>query len=270
MIVMSTQLLGFSIGGITRRLLVEPPSMIWPNNLVSCALFNTLHSQDYAGIGRHAGVSRGRFFFYFLLASAAWYFLPGYLFQALSYFSWVCWIAPNNIPVNQMFGYQSGMGMSIITFDWAQISYTTSPLATPWWVEANVGAGFVFFFWFLTPLLHFTNVWEGTYVPILSRQSYDHFGQTYNVSQILNEDTSFNKELYEAYSPIYLSTTFAVGYGLSFASITATLTHAFLYFRNQIWVQSRRSATEQADVHARLMAKYAQVPDWWYAVLFGE
>jgi hypothetical protein len=29
-----------------------------------------------------------------------WYFLPGYLFQALSYFNWVCWIAPDNIPLN--------------------------------------------------------------------------------------------------------------------------------------------------------------------------
>ncbi|CAE6422335.1 unnamed protein product, partial [Rhizoctonia solani] len=34
MIVMSTQLIGFSIGGIARRFLVAPPSMIWPANLV--------------------------------------------------------------------------------------------------------------------------------------------------------------------------------------------------------------------------------------------
>jgi OPT family oligopeptide transporter len=238
---------------------------------VTCALFNTLHVQHYAGIGGRAGIPRERFFLYCFLGSTIWYFFPGYLFQALSYFSWVCWIAPNNIPVNQMFGYQSGMGMSLITFDWTQITaFTDSPLATPWWVEANIAAGFVFFFWFLTPLLHFTNVWEGTYMPILSRKSYDRFGQTYNVSRILNEDTTFNEELYEAYSPLYLSTTFAVAYGLSFAGIAATFTHAFLYFRKQIWIQSRRSVTEQFDVHARLMSKYPQVPDWWYAVLFGE
>ncbi|CAE6458373.1 unnamed protein product, partial [Rhizoctonia solani] len=40
MVVMSTQLIGFSIGGIARRFLVAPPSMIWPANLVYCALFN--------------------------------------------------------------------------------------------------------------------------------------------------------------------------------------------------------------------------------------
>ena len=47
---------------------------------------------------------------------------------ALSYFNWVCWIAPNNIVVNQLFGYTSGLGMSLITFDWAQIAYIGSPL----------------------------------------------------------------------------------------------------------------------------------------------
>jgi OPT family small oligopeptide transporter len=268
MVVMSTQLIGFSIGGIARRFLVNPPSMIWPANLVTCALFNTLHAQNYAGVGSRGGISRERFFFYCFAGSAVWYLFPGYIFQALSYFSWVCWIAPTNVPVNQMFGYQHGMGMSLITFDWAQIAYIGSPLATPWWAEANVAVGFVFFFWFLTPLLYYTNTWNSKYMPISSRKSYDNRGKTYNVTKILNPDSTFNEEAYKAYSPLYLSTTFAISYGLSFASITATITHAFLYFRKQIWAQSRKSISEQPDIHARLMAKYKQVPDWWYAIIF--
>ena len=60
-----------------------------------------------------------------------------------------------------------------------------------------------------------------------------------------------------------------MGYGLSFASITATLMHSFLYFRKQILAQSRRSMREQLDIHARLMSKYDQVPEWWYAIIFG-
>ena len=59
-----------------------------------------------------------------------------------------------------------------------------------------------------------------------------------------------------------------VQYGLSFASITATITHTFLYFRKQIYQQARRSLTEMPDIHARLMSKYQEVPDWWYAVIF--
>lgn len=69
---MSTQLIGFSIGGIAKRFLVSPPSMIWPTNLVNCALFNTLHSQKYAGIGTRGGISRERFFVYGFIASFSW------------------------------------------------------------------------------------------------------------------------------------------------------------------------------------------------------
>ena len=43
-----------------------------------------------------------------------------------------------------------------------------------------------------------------------------------------------------------------------------------MYYRKQIWVQARRSMSEQSDIHARLMSKYPQVPDWWYAVIFGK
>lgn len=102
-----------------------------------------------------------------------------------------------------------------------------------------------------------------------SRTSYDRFGNEYNVTAIINEDATLNVEKYEAYSPLFLSMTFAMSYGLSFASITSTLVHAFLYFRKQIWTQSRRSMSEQPDIHARLMSKYPQVPEWWYAVILG-
>jgi len=114
----------------------------------------------------------------------------------------------------------------------------------------------------------YTNTWNSKYFPISSRGSFTNTGKKYDVQKIINPDSTFNQEAYEAYSPLYLSTTFAISYGLSFASITATLTHAFLYFRKQIWTQSRRAMNEQPDIHARLMAVYPQVPQWWYALIF--
>ncbi|KAI0739686.1 OPT oligopeptide transporter [Daedaleopsis nitida] len=268
MIVMSTQLIGFSIGGIARRFLVSPPSMIWPTNLVTCALFNTLHSQQYAGIGNRGGISREWFFLYAFLGSFFWFFFPGYIFQALSYFNWVCWIAPNNVVVNQLFGYYSGLGMSLVTFDWSQIAYIGSPLATPWWAAANVAVGFVFFFWVVSPIIYYTNTWYSQYMPMSTRTSYDNMGKVYNVTRILTPDATLDIDKYKAYSPLFLSTTFAMSYGLSFASITATIMHTIIYFRKQIWIQSRRSLSEQADIHARLMSRYPQVPEWWYSTIF--
>jgi OPT family small oligopeptide transporter len=60
-----------------------------------------------------------------------------------------------------------------------------------------------------------------------------------------------------------------MSYALSFASITATIVHCFIHFRKQIWYQARRSLREQADIHARLMSRYPQVPEWWYMSLFA-
>ncbi|KAI9572532.1 OPT oligopeptide transporter protein-domain-containing protein [Boletus coccyginus] len=238
-LVVSTQLIGFSAGGIARRFLVAPSSMIWPNTLVTCALFNTLHSQQYAGSGRLGGMSRERFFLYAFTASFLWYFVPGYLFQALSYFSWVTWIWPENAVIAQLFGYVHGMGMSVVTLDWSQIAYIGSPLATPWWAAANIIFGFVF-----------TNTWNSLYMPIQSRHVFDNAMQPYNITRVLTSEAMFDTEAYGLYSPLFMSTSFAVSYGY------------------QIIQQSRRSLREAPDIHARLMSVYSQVPDWWYLVLF--
>ena len=76
-------------------------------------------------------MSREKFFLLATLASFVWYWFPGYIFTALSVFNWVCWIAPNNVVVNQLFGYQTGLGMGFLTFDWSMISYIGSPLVIP-------------------------------------------------------------------------------------------------------------------------------------------
>ncbi|KAL6304480.1 OPT oligopeptide transporter [Sparassis latifolia] len=267
MLVISTQLIGFSVGGLARRMLVEPPSMIWPNTLVSCALFNTLHSQSYAGIGGRDGISRERFFAYAFITAMLWYLFPGYLFQALSTFTWGCWIAPNNRTVNTLFGYHSGLGFSLLTFDWNQISFIGSPLATPWWAEANIIAGFLFFYWFLAPILYFCNVWYSQYMPISSLSPYDNQGNTYNLTRVLNADSTFNVTSYGSYSPLYLPMNYAIAYGLSFASITALIVHSVLYFGRPIAAQLRRRASDQTDIHQRLMSVYSKVPEWWYACI---
>lgn len=75
-------------------------------------------------MGNRGGLSRERFFSYAFIAATCWYFVPGYLFAGLSYFSWVCWIAPENVKVNAMFGYVHGLGMSLLTFDWAQVCHS--------------------------------------------------------------------------------------------------------------------------------------------------
>lgn len=129
LIALGTQVLGLSLGGLLRQFVVWPSSMIWPGALVNSALFNTLH-KSY-GKRERGHMTRERFFCIVLACSFTYYFLPGYLFTALSMFNWVCWIAPNNLTVNALFGTATGLGMGILTFDWSMIAFFGSPLVTP-------------------------------------------------------------------------------------------------------------------------------------------
>jgi OPT oligopeptide transporter protein len=174
----STELIGFSICGICKPILVAPASMIWPASLPCAAIFNTLHTQETTGTRARGGISRVRFFAYIfigyffysqfsspfttlgdamicLITRIIIDFLPSYLFTALSYFSWVCWIAPKNVKINQLFGVTHGLSMGLLTFDWGQITaFSVSPLTIPWWAAANTGFAVVFFYWFLIPILY--------------------------------------------------------------------------------------------------------------------
>ena len=153
-LILATQMTGFGLAGLCRRFLVWPASMVWPQNLMTCTLLNTFHAEE----DDSGGISRFRYFMFLFTGAFFFFFLPGYLFQALSMFSWICWISPNNIPLNNVFGVSSGMGMSILTFDWTVITWIGNPLMVPWWAEVHVFAGFVLFYWILTPILYYTNV----------------------------------------------------------------------------------------------------------------
>ena len=123
------QLLGLSLAGILRPFLVWPASMIGPSVLVRCTLLNTLHS-NY-GKKENKRISRQRFLYLVCLCSFLWFWIPGYLWTGLSVFTWVCWISPNNVVINSLFGSVSGLGMSMISLDWLAVSILESPLVVP-------------------------------------------------------------------------------------------------------------------------------------------
>lgn len=104
LLTISTQILGYSFAGLTRRYLVRPPSMIWPGTLMSTAMFTTMHSSENKSANGWM-VSRWKFFLLVWSGAFAWYFLPGLLMPALSYFSVVTWFAPKNIVVANLVSY---------------------------------------------------------------------------------------------------------------------------------------------------------------------
>lgn len=259
---------GYGLAGLARRFLVWPAATIWPADLVNCALFYTLHDHSPSDPSKTNGWSMGRYRLFLIIGSAAfvWYWFPGWIFRGLSYFAWVCWLAPQNVVVNKLFGGQHGYGLMPMTLDWTVISgFIGSPLIPPFYAIANVLGGIAIFFVVASMGIHFGGLWYSDYFPVQSSESYDNTGRPYNVSRILDAQYQFNETAYKEYSPLYLSTQFALAYALSFAAVTSVLVHVALYHGRDIWRQLKMARQQEDDVHMRLMKKYRDAEDWWYA-----
>ncbi|KAJ7194594.1 OPT oligopeptide transporter [Mycena pura] len=261
LLILSTQMFGFSLGGMLRQFVVWPSSMIWPITLVNSALFNTLH-KNYGKRDR-GHMPRERFFLIVFACSFIWYWIPGFLFTGLSVFTWICWIAPTNTTVNALFGANTGLGMSILTFDWSMISFIGSPMVTPWWSEMNTIASVIICFWFVLPIMYFTNTFFSAYLPISATVTFDNTGLPYNISAVIR-DGQFDPDLYAAYSPLFMTAGLAMAYFVSFAAFGAIFTHTFLWFGRDIARRFRSTLKDERDVHSRLMQRYPEVPYSWY------
>ena len=246
LLTISTQILGYAFAGLTRRYLVHPPSMIWPGTLMSTAMFTTMHKSENKPANGWR-VTRWRFFVYVWIGTFAWYFVPGLLMPALSYFNVLTWFAPNSVVVANLFGVSSGLGLFPITFDWAQIAYIGSPLLTPWWAAANVVAGLAVIMWIVAPICYYTNALYSAFMPILSSSVFDNTGKIYDVSKILTDDFIFDEDAFQKYSPIYLPITYVLSYGVQFASLTALVTHTICWHGKDIVQQTKESFKERNE-----------------------
>ncbi|KXS97602.1 hypothetical protein AC578_5748 [Pseudocercospora eumusae] len=272
----STQCLGFGLAGMVRKWLVEPAAMIWPAALVNVAFMYALHDQRPGDPSKtnNWSISRYRWFMYVGIAMFVWSWFPDFIFPALSYFAWVTWIKPNSVVVNQLFGQTTGISLGFpftgFTLDWAQInSFYNSPLIAPWHATGNIAVGIVFLLWIVTPALHYTGAWYADYLPISQNGITDNTGKTYNTSRILTKEHVVDPQAYESYSPLFLSTSFALTYGVSFATISALISHTYLYHGKEIWRRWKASRGELDDIHMKIMRSYRTVPTWWYIVLFA-
>ncbi|KAJ7876857.1 OPT oligopeptide transporter [Mycena olivaceomarginata] len=278
--ILTTQFIGLSrifVAGLARRWIVYPGA--------THLAFDpeALHEPQEYGSANGWTMTRYKFFFAVTAGSIVWFWFPDYIFQALSSFAFVTWIAPNNQKVNTIFGMNSGLGLIPISFDWTVITYAGAPLTTPFYVTANCFAAVAIFYLGIAPILYYTGVWYSDYLPLLSSSTFDNTGASYNISKVVNADFTFNEAKYKTYSPMYISSAYFLSYALNFAAITGKwfpserqveaetedrhhIPHLSLQ-RVRDLGQFRNSREGGEDIHKRLMNKYKDVPDWWYGII---
>ncbi|KAK9448833.1 OPT oligopeptide transporter protein-domain-containing protein [Limtongia smithiae] len=273
---MSTEFFGFGMAGVLRRWVVYSPKAVWPTIMPTLALNKTLMLPEQKQSINGWTISRYRLLAIGLAGSFCYYFLPDFLFQALSIFNWMTWIAPENKTLAIVTGSKLGMGFNpLATFDWATINYST-PLAKPFFSTLNqyigaVGSGL------LILALYWKNYKYTGHLPINSSSTFANDGTTFTVSKVLTSDNRLDEAKYKAYSPPYLTAGNLVRQGAAFAQYTTS----FVFILLTDWrllVQTFKSIGKSIknlrngandiddfdDPISRMMSVYPEVPGWWY------
>ncbi|CAK9321750.1 unnamed protein product [Citrullus colocynthis] len=264
---MTTQMLGYGWAGIFRKFLVDSPYMWWPANLVQVSLFRALHEKEKRPRGGH---TRLQFFLLIFISSFSYYLIPSYLFPSITCISIACLIWKDSIIAQQIGSGFYGLGIGSFGIDWSTVaSFLGSPLATPGFAIINILVGFFLIVYVMLPIAYWSNAFEAKRFPFISSHTFDSLGNPYNISRVLNIKTfDLDQVGYDNYSKLYLSVFFAFSYGLSFATLTATISHVALFHGKTIWQLWKKTTTamnQLGDVHTRIMKRnYKEVPQWWF------
>ena len=277
LLALSNNFLGFGFAGILRRFACYPVKAIWPSVLPTIALNQALLAPERRENINGWTISR-YYFFYIACAGLFLYFwIPNYLFQALSTFNWMTWIKPDNFNLAMITGSVSGLGVNpITTFDWNIID-SNGPLVIPFFSQAYLYAGMLLSF-FIICAIYWTNSKWTAYLPINDNGIFNNQGGYYDVQMVLDEKGLLDVAKYEQYGPPFYSAANLLVYGTFFAM------YPFSFFYETIirWPAIRDSLLSVyktfrhyktsvyeglTDPHSRMMSRYKEVPDWCYLVI---
>ncbi|ORX37519.1 OPT oligopeptide transporter protein-domain-containing protein [Kockovaella imperatae] len=282
-----TNFVGYGLAGLARRFLVYPSVAIWPSTLNTVSLIKAFHTDTNEPVKGPFGwtfrASREKCFLLMFAAMFFYYFFPGFIFGAMSIFSWMTWIAPNNAKLAAVTGFQSGMGLNPWpTFDFNNLTIWISPLTIPTFSIINMFFG-ILIGAIMVLACYYSNAWNTGYIPINSNAAWSNTAERYNVSKILDSKHQFQDELFQDYSQPWMSAGFVISYLWYFALYSATITWVLLYHRHDI-VAAFRSFKNSVrklmkkpledneddlseDIHYRLMQVYPEVHEWEYAIV---
>ncbi|KAK0648566.1 oligopeptide transporter protein [Cercophora newfieldiana] len=223
LLLLSSQLMGLGFSGLLRRFVVYPVQALWPSLLPTLALNRALLVPERKETIHGWSISRYRLFFYAFGAMFVYFWLPGFLFPALSMFAWMTWIAPDNFNLNTITGSYMGLGFNpISSFDWNVLS-TASPLAMPFFAFTQQFVGTILA-GLIIIALYWTNVGWSAYLPVNSSGIYDNTGKPYNISLVVPPGSgNLNEAAYQEYSPAFYSAGNLVVYGAFFIFYPLTM-----------------------------------------------
>ncbi|EMG46131.1 Oligopeptide transporter, putative [Candida maltosa Xu316] len=276
LLTLSTNFLGFGLSGIMRQFAVYPTKAIWPSILPNLKLNKTLMSPEVKSKINGWSISSYNFFFITAGISFLYFWVPDYLFQALSTFNWITWIKPDNYDLAVVTGSVGGLGLNPIpTFDWNIIG--TGNLYTPFYTTVQSYIGAVLGFFCILGLFYSNYKWTG-FLPINSNRLFTNEGKPYSVSSIVNANSLFDEEKYNEVGPPFYSAANLVSYGAFFAIYPFHFVYEIVMNYKQMQeavvslyrgIKNFRRSTYDGfdDPHSVMMRAYPEVPEWAYLII---
>ncbi|KAK6456529.1 OPT oligopeptide transporter protein-domain-containing protein [Scheffersomyces xylosifermentans] len=272
LLILSTNFMGFGFAGIMRKFAVYPVDAIWPTLLPTIALNKALMQPEKKENINGWVISRYMFFFFVFIISFISYWVPNYLFTALSTFNWMTWIKPDNFNLAAITGSVSGLGLNPVpTFDWVNLN-SNSALAVPFYSQVSTYIG-TFLSFFVIIGVYWSNYKWTAYLPINSNSLFTNTGDYYSVQAIIDENSLISQAKYDKYGPPFYTAGNLVQYGAFFAIYPFAIFYESILNYRQIWralkamakgFRNLRSSTYEGfqDPHTTMMKAYKEVPDW--------
>ena len=277
MLTLFVQLMGMGFAGYLRRFSVYPVKALWPTILPIIAMNRALTRLEPRENIYGWTISRYKFFYICTISMAIYYWVPGYIFTALSTFNWMTWISPENVTLAILTGSSLGLGLfnPITTFDWNVATSSYAALAQPFFSTCTM--------WFGTLLsapiilaIYYSNMSFTAYLPINSSSAFANDGKPYRVQNVV-VNNKLDEASYQAYSPPFYSAGYILTVGANFAFYPVY----FLYIMVNQWTtigqayvnfykglrHGKGNYEGAMDVHSRLMSQYPEVPDWWFLLI---
>ncbi|KAF5519979.1 Oligopeptide transporter 2 [Colletotrichum aenigma] len=186
-------LLGFAFAAMVRKILIDDPEFIFPLSLQQVTLYRSM--QGKSELHKSVSQKQMKVFWWILLGTFVWQFLPEYIFPFVAALAPLCWFASRNHVVNFLAAGRGGVGLLNITLNWSNI--TSTVITYPYSVQVTIFVGFVITTWILIPVAYFGNLWGSPTYNIMSNGVFQKNGSDYPFESLIYTDSSGNQHVNE-------------------------------------------------------------------------
>ncbi|KAF4844618.1 Oligopeptide transporter 2 [Colletotrichum siamense] len=263
-------LLGFAFAAMVRKILIDDPEFIFPLSLQQVTLYRSM--QGKSELHKSVSQKQMKVFWWILLGTFVWQFLPEYIFPFVAALAPLCWFASRNHVVNFLGAGRGGVGLLNITLNWSNI--TSTVITYPYSVQVTIFVGFVITTWILIPVAYFGNLWGSPTYNIMSNGVFQKNGSDYPFESLIYTDSSGNQHVnetrYHEVGLAYSGAQYTWEIFMWYASYISSFVWCGLFLGPKIvkiWKARKDKGEYHQDRLSRIIQQYPGLTLWEWGLL---